>query len=77
MATKGLVKFRKDKCKGCELCITVCPKKIIASETSVNAMGYHPVGQAEPDKCVGCANCAIMCPDGVISVYKTSQEGQS
>ena len=29
------VTFRSDRCKGCELCVTVCPKKIIAIVTAV------------------------------------------
>ena len=26
------VSFRQDRCKGCGLCVSVCPKKIIAIE---------------------------------------------
>ncbi len=30
-------------CKGCGLCVTVCPKKIILLDKSVlNIKGYHP-----------------------------------
>ena len=27
---KGKVTFNEDICKGCELCVSVCPKKIIS-----------------------------------------------
>ena len=34
---KAKVVIRKDRCKGCELCISVCPKHILAiDDTEVN-----------------------------------------
>lgn len=67
---KGIVKFKEEKCKGCELCVSVCPVKILAlHETKINAKGFRPACVLEPEKCIGCANCAMICPDGVISVY--------
>ena len=68
---KGIIKFNEDRCKGCELCVTVCPKKILAlHKIKFNKKGYHPAGAVDPDSCTGCGSCAIMCPDGVISVYR-------
>lgn len=67
---KGILKFETDKCKGCELCVAACPKKVLEiKEDRVNIKGYMPVGQKEGGECIGCAICATMCPDGVISVY--------
>ena len=58
-------------CKGCGLCIPVCPKKIIfLNKTVLNAKGYHPATVDEMDKCIGCAICAVMCPDCAITVEK-------
>ena len=58
-------------CKGCSLCESVCPKKIIVScKDKLNAKGFHPVMVADPDKCIGCAFCAIMCPDTAIVIHK-------
>ena len=34
--------FRKERCKGCGLCITVCPKQILALEDGTNIKGYRP-----------------------------------
>ena len=70
MAVKGIVKFNENKCKGCELCVAVCPKKIIRLKETVNGKGYHPAGVENMDECIACASCAIMCPDGVIYVGK-------
>jgi len=68
---KILVKFSEERCKGCELCISVCPVKILKlHETKINSKGYHPACVTDTDKCICCCNCAVMCPDGAISVYK-------
>lgn len=60
-----------DKCKGCELCTSVCPKKILEiSKHKLNDKGYNPVDVTDMDKCIGCAMCAKICPDCVIIVEK-------
>lgn len=68
---KGTVTFNEDICKGCGLCTSVCPVKIIElAKIRINKKGYHPAGVEEMDKCIGCANCAMVCPDLVITVEK-------
>ena len=68
---KGKVTFDADTCKGCELCINVCPMKILSLDKSkLNAKGYHAAMVTEPEKCTGCASCALMCPDSVITVER-------
>lgn len=68
---KGKVTFNEDICKGCGLCTSVCPVKIISLNTSnINDKGYHPAHVEEMDKCIGCANCAMICPDCVITVER-------
>ena len=63
--------FDKERCKGCGLCETVCPKKIIALEKEeINKKGYHPAGVTDESACIGCGSCAIMCPDTVIKVER-------
>jgi 2-oxoglutarate ferredoxin oxidoreductase subunit delta len=68
---KGKVVINEDRCKGCELCTTVCPHKILALDPKkINKLGYHPVTLTDPEECIGCALCARMCPDCVIEVYR-------
>lgn len=66
------VNFREDRCKGCGLCINVCPKKIISFSSKLNIKGYHPatVTEEKMKECIGCASCGKMCPDCVITVEK-------
>lgn len=60
--------IESDSCKGCGLCIDVCPKKVLAISQEVNTKGYFPVYQVSPQDCVHCATCCIMCPDAAISI---------
>ena len=62
--------FRTDYCKGCGLCVNVCPRKILRLSSSFNKKGYNAVECENMDNCIGCAMCATMCPDVVIRVEK-------
>ena len=65
------VSFKRNLCKGCGLCVTACPKKLIALDTkTVNAKGYHAAEITNQAECIACAMCARMCPDLVITVEK-------
>jgi 2-oxoglutarate ferredoxin oxidoreductase subunit delta len=69
MAVKGKIVVDTEKCKGCEVCIPVCPTNVIEMVEEVNGKGYHYMQQVR-EECTGCTNCAIVCPDGVITVYR-------
>lgn len=66
------VTFNEDYCKSCELCVSICPKKIIKMREELNRQGYHPAFVRDEDQalCISCALCARMCPDAVIEVKK-------
>ncbi|NMC57080.1 MAG: 4Fe-4S binding protein [Eubacteriaceae bacterium] len=57
-------------CKGCEICTTQCPKKIIVIGDVTNSKGYKIAKQINEENCTGCKLCAIVCPDAAIEVYK-------
>jgi len=58
-------------CKGCELCTTVCPKKIVElSKDKINAKGYYCAHCTDDSLCTGCTACAVMCPDCAITVER-------
>lgn len=60
-----------ERCKGCGLCITVCPKKVLELSDKVNVKGYFPVLQARPEDCIFCSTCCIMCPDVAITIERS------
>ena len=65
------VTFNTERCKGCELCVSVCPKHIVAIDTTVtNRKGYHPAGVIDMAACIACASCAKICPDSIITVER-------
>jgi len=58
-----------ERCKGCGLCVAVCPKNAIVISNKSNKTGYFPA-QAKNTDCTGCAMCAIICPDAAIEVHR-------
>ncbi len=67
------VVFREDRCKGCEVCIAVCPQKIIALDSRINKLGYRSAAVKDQEACTSCGLCARVCPDAVISVYRPAR----
>ena len=63
-----------ERCKGCGLCVSVCPKKVLEISDKINSMGYFPAYQARPEDCVRCAICCIMCPDVAISITEVVED---
>ena len=69
------VEFREARCKGCGLCVSVCPKKIIRLKTEqLNEKGFHPAGIVDQELCIGCTFCATICPDSVIEVFREEKK---
>lgn len=67
---KGTVVIDKEQCKGCGLCISICPQHVLIQANEVNQKGYYFSVMKNPELCTGCANCATVCPDMVITVYR-------
>ena len=71
---KGFIKIDRDRCKGCHLCIDVCPRKVIEVSNELNKTGYAPaqfIENPEDGKgCTACTMCAVVCPDLAIEVYR-------
>ena len=64
----------KDRCKGCGLCVTVCPQNVLEIGTEMNTKGYFPAHQARPEDCVFCAICCTMCPDVAITINEIAEK---
>ena len=54
-------------CKGCRLCVGVCPKNAIIPLETVNKKGYEII-QVDVELCIGCGMCYKICPDYVFTV---------
>ncbi|NNK84912.1 MAG: 4Fe-4S binding protein [Desulfobacterales bacterium] len=62
-----------ERCKGCGLCVTICPKNVLEIMDQVNTKGYFPVYQARPEDCIKCALCCTMCPDMAITITEVDE----
>ncbi len=71
MDMKAIMEINQERCKGCGLCVSVCPLHIMQIDRSVtNQKGYHPAANTDIAKCIACGNCAVTCPDAVITLEK-------
>ena len=65
----GKIIIDTERCKGCGLCVVVCPKNSIVISEISNRNGYFPAHTNNSD-CTGCGACAIICPEAIIEVLR-------
>jgi 2-oxoglutarate ferredoxin oxidoreductase subunit delta len=72
---RGHVVMRVDQCKGCWLCIDVCPPHVLERSERVNARGYrYPLLY---EGCIACERCLDVCPDFVFDVFVLPDEASA
>jgi len=68
---KATMTINTELCKGCGLCVSACPLKIMEiNKGATNQKGYHPAHNIAIEKCIACGNCAVTCPDAAIALEK-------
>ena len=74
-----MAKITVDKmyCKGCDICLSVCPQKIFVSSKKRNNYGSNMPDVQNMDKCSVCRMCERMCPDGAIDVEGEENQWQN
>ena len=69
----GEVKIDIHRCKGCGLCVAVCPKNTLEMSKESNKKGSFYAEVTIQNACTGCALCFQMCPDLAIEVRKSEE----
>ncbi len=60
--------FKKELCKRCGICVSICPKDVFDSDR----LGYPII--AREDQCIGCNLCQQHCPD--FAMWVQDETGQ-
>lgn len=60
-------------CKGCGLCVEVCPKAVFEMGPELPATGYCAAIVKCPQDCIGCMECELHCPDLAIEIAATDK----
>ncbi|MHB1134619.1 MAG: 4Fe-4S dicluster domain-containing protein [Chloroflexota bacterium] len=55
-------------CKGCGICIELCPTKVFAAEPTTGKALL-----AAPERCADCGLCELWCPDYAISLEREAR----
>lgn len=60
---KSEIKIHKERCKGCEICVVLCPVQVLD-------MQDFKVHVVDIEKCTACMQCELRCPDFAIEVTR-------
>jgi len=67
-AVRTHLEITAEWCKGCDICVKMCPERcLVLNKDQVAEL-------AEPEKCTGCHICEWLCPDFAISLNPIQQE---
>jgi 2-oxoglutarate ferredoxin oxidoreductase subunit delta len=75
---QGTIVIDENRCKGCKLCTSVCPKDLIKIADYFTPRGYQPAMLVDAaNACTGCLLCSTICPDTAITVYREAPNRQA
>jgi len=64
------VKVLEKYCKGCGLCVVMCPKDKIFLKAKVNKQGINAADVRDNSECKACMQCVLVCPEACIEIKK-------
>lgn len=60
--------INRDWCKGCAICVKLCPKQVLELDPKEKAK------VARPEDCICCRLCELRCPDLAITLQTEQDE---
>ena len=63
-----MIEIDEELCKGCGICTSFCPMKVLETSDCINKKGYYVPKAVKEDECVGCRLCELLCPEFAITV---------
>lgn len=57
-----------NRCKACDVCVSVCPAGVIAMIPEPTSTLGAMISVQNPESCIGCNDCELTCPDFAIFV---------
>lgn len=80
------VRVNPDYCKGCQLCIISCPRKVLEEGSELSERGYVPPVVKRPERCANwrrtdkrkavCEMCILTCPDHALEWDESAMGGE-
>lgn len=70
------LRIDKERCKGCVLCVSVCPRKLLRMSKELNKKGFHHAETVNGVECMACKQCTDMCPDVAIEICIRNEENK-
>jgi 2-oxoglutarate ferredoxin oxidoreductase subunit delta len=69
---QGVIYLIPARCKGCRICINLCPRNVLQASEKTNAKGYRlpEIAPGREYYCTLCDFCAMVCPDFAIYTSK-------
>lgn len=64
-------------CKGCNICVSCCPKGVLQPSKTLNEKGYTLPEPVESENCICCKMCETVCPDFAVAVEKKEKIEQN
>lgn len=72
---QGRVYLIPERCKGCGICVELCPREVLEVSEQTNAKGYHlpEIVMGKEKACVHCEFCTLVCPEFAIFTLQADE----